>query len=177
MNSLLLVVMVSCPPVAAYPDDDPAQDGSNQHRPMLFGWLRSHHRNKYASSGNGYAVSTSPPAVVTVQPGIAEAAPLQTAPTIASPPSCSCAGNRNASGTWPPVVAVPAPTVVPPVAAMPAPTIVPPPSTAGPAMRLVPVPQPATPSNQPPRAITPDGAPRQMPVGPAETTSAVPPRN
>jgi hypothetical protein len=162
MNSLILVLLVSCPPVAAYPDAGPAQDGSShQGRPMLFGWLRGHlHHNKYPSAGNGYAGGSWPPVAST-----GEALTLEPAPTIIPPPACHCAGNGHAGGSWPPVAAAPAPTVVPP------------PAAAGPAPRLVPRPQPETTSTEPPLAVPPDGAPRQMPRGPVGTTGAEPPRN
>jgi hypothetical protein len=151
MNSLLLVVLVSCPPVAAYPDAGPAQDGSShQGRPRLFGWLRGHHRhNKYPSAGNGTV----------------EALTLEPVPTVVPPPACHCAGNGHAGGSWPPVAAAPAPTVVPP------------PATAGPAPRLLPRPQPETTSTEPPLAVPRDGALRLMPRGPVGTTGAEPPRN
>jgi hypothetical protein len=157
MNSLLLAVLLSCPPVAAYPDPGPAQvDSSNQGRPRLFGWLRGHHR---------HAGGSWPPVAPTVEVGTAEAVTVEPAPTVVSRPACNCAGNGHAGGSWPPVAAAPAPTVLPP------------PATAGPAPRLVPRPQPVTTGAEPPLAVPPDGAPRQMPQGPVGTTGAEPPRN
>jgi hypothetical protein len=159
MNSLLLVVLLSCPPVAAYPDPGPAQgDSSHPGRPRLFGWLRGHHRH---AGGSWPPVAPAP----AVEAGTAEAVTVEPAPTVVPPPACHCAGNGHAGGSWPPVAAAPAPTVVPP------------PATAGPAPRLVPRPQPVTTSPEPPLAVPPDGAPRQMPRGPVGTTGAEPPRN
>jgi hypothetical protein len=168
MNSLLLVVLVSCPPVADYPDTGPAHAGSSSHqaRPRLFGWLRgNHHDNKYPSAGNGHAGGSWPPAAPAVEAGTAEAVILEPAPTVVPPPTCHCAGNGHAGGSRPSVAAAPAPTVVPP------------PATAGPAPRLVPQPQPVTTSAEPPLAAPPDGAPRKMPLGPAAPTGAEPLRN
>src|SRR5258708_4240305 len=128
MNSLLLVVLVSCPPVAAYPDAGPAQDGSShQGRPLLFGWLRGHHHhNKYPSAGNGYAGGSWPPVAAAPAPGVeagtVEALTLEPAPTVVPPPACHCAGNGHAGGSWPPAAGAPAPPVVlPPASAGPAP--------------------------------------------------------
>ena len=101
MNSLLLIVLVSCPPVAAYPDTGPAYGGtSHQGRPRLFGWLRGHHHDKKCPcAGNGHAGGSWPP----VAP-----APAPTAVAVET------------------VTLVPAPTVVPPPAtAGPAPRLVP----------------------------------------------------
>ena len=172
MNSLLLVVLVSCSPVAAYPDaaspdTGPAHGGSHQGRPRLFGWLRGHrHDNKCPCAGNGHAGGSRPPvaAAPAVEAGTVEAVTLEPAPTVVPTPACHCAGNGHAGGSWP-------------AAAAPAPTVVPPPATAGPAPRLVPRPQPVTTSAEPPLAAPPDGAPRQMPRGPVGTTGAEPPRN
>jgi hypothetical protein len=169
MSSLLLVVLVSCPPVAAYPDAGPAQGGSShQDRPRLSGWLRGHHHdNKCPCAGNGHAGGSWPPvaAAPAVEAGTVEAVTLEPAPTVVSPPACHCAGNGHAGGSWPPVAAAPAPTVVPP------------PATAGPAPRLVPIPQPVTTNAEPPLAAPPGGAPRPMPRGSVGTTGAEPPRN
>jgi hypothetical protein len=172
MNSLLLVVLVSCPPVAAYPVADPAPGGSSSHqgRHRLFGWLRSHHHdNKCPGAGNGHAGGSWQPVVAApalgVEAGTVEAVTLEPAPTVVPQPSCHCAGNGRPGGSWQPVAAAPAPTVVPP------------PATAGPAPRLVPRPQPVTTSAEPPLTAPLDGAPRQMPRGPVATTGAEPPRN
>jgi hypothetical protein len=147
MNSLLLVVLVSCPPVAAYPDADPAHGGSSSHqgRHRLFGWLRGHHHDNKCPScaGNGHAGTSWPPVAAApalgVEAGTVQAVTLEPAPTVVPPRACHCAGNGQAGGSWPPVSAAPAPTVVPPLA------------TAGPAPRLVPSPQPLTTSAEPPR--------------------------
>jgi hypothetical protein len=143
MNTLLLVVLASCPPgadpgcgqapapVAAYPDAAPAQCGSShQGRPRFFGWLRGHHHNN----------------------------------------KCPCAGNGHADGDWTPVAAAPGPavgtgTVVEAVTPELAPPVVAPPATAEPAPRLVPRPQAATTSAEPSLAAPPDDAPRPMPRG------------
>jgi hypothetical protein len=168
MNSLLVVVLVSCPPVASYPDADPAHGGtSHQGRHRLFGWLRGHHHAKKSpSAGNGPAGGSWPPVV---------AAPAPLVP----PPACPCARNGPAGGSWPPVA--PAPAVgagtVEAMTLEPAPTVVPPAATAGPAPRLVPRPQPVTTGAEPLHAAPPDGAPRQMPRGPVAPTGAEPPRD
>jgi hypothetical protein len=93
MNSLLLVVLVSCPPVAADPDADPAYGGSSSHqgRHWLFGWLRGHHRDyKCPCAGNGHAGGNWPPVIAAPAPGvearIVEAVTLKPAPTVVSPP-------------------------------------------------------------------------------------------
>src|SRR5262249_26173087 len=188
MNSLLLVVLVSCPPVAAYPDAGPAHGGSTSHqgRPWLFGWLRGHHAdNKCPCAGNGHAGGSWPPVAAApapaVEAGTVEAVTLEPAPTVVPPPACHCAGNGHAGGSWPPVAAAPAPAVeagtVEAVTLEPAPTVVPPPATAGPAPRLVPRPQPVTTGAEPLHAAPPDGAPRQMPRGPVAPTGAEPPRD
>ena len=185
MNSLLLVVLVSCPPVASYPDAGPAHGGSShQGRPRLFGWLRGHHHgNKCPCAGNGHAGgSWRPPATAApaVEAGTVEAVTLEPAPTVVPQPACHCARNGQAGGSWPPVAAAPAPAVeagtVEALPLQPAPTVVPPPATAGPAPRLVPRPQPVATSAEPPFAAPPGGAPRQMPRGPV-TTGAEPPRD
>ena len=143
MNSVLLVALVSCPPVAAYPDADPAHGGtSHQGRHRLFGWLRGrHHDKKYPSAGNGHAGGNWPPvaAAPAVWPGTLEAATLGPAPAVVPTPACPCAGNGHAGSSWPPVAAAPAPPVIPP------------PATAGPVPRLVPRPQPVTTGAEPPR--------------------------
>jgi hypothetical protein len=73
MNSLLLVVLVSCPPVAAYPDAGPAQgDSSHQGRPRLFGWLRGHHRH---AGGSWPPVAPAPAPTVVPPPATAGPAP------------------------------------------------------------------------------------------------------
>jgi len=172
MNSLLLVVLVSCPPVAADPDAGPAYGASSSHqgRPRLFGWLRGHHHDhKYPCAGNGQAGSSGSPVIAApalgVEAGTVQAVTLQPAPTVVSSPACNCAGNGHAGGNRLPVAAVPASTVVSP------------PATAGPAPRLVARPKPVTTSAEPPLTAPPDGAPRQMPQGPMTTTDAEPPRN
>jgi hypothetical protein len=183
MNSLFLVVLVSCPPVAGYPDAGPAHgDSSHQGRHRLFGWLRGHHHdNKYPFAGNGHAGgSWSPVATVpAVEAGTVEAVTLEPAPTVVPQPACHCARNGQAGGSWPPVAAAPAPAVGTgeAVTLEPAPTVVPQPATAGPAPRLVPRPQPVATSAEPPFAAPPGGAPRQMPRGPEALTGAEPPRN
>src|SRR5215471_10778462 len=101
MNSLLVVVLVSCPPVAAYPDADPVYIGSSSHqvRHRLFGWLRSrHHDNKCPScAGNGHAGGSWTPVIAAPAPGVeggtVEAVTLQPAPTNVRSPACNCAGN------------------------------------------------------------------------------------
>ena len=88
MNSLLLVVLVSCPPVAAYPDAGPAQGGSShQDRPRLFGWLRGHHHdNKCPCAGNGHSGGSWPP--VAAAPAVeAGTVTLEPAPTVVPPPA------------------------------------------------------------------------------------------
>jgi len=182
MNSLLLVVLVSCPPIAAYPDAGPAYGDSNhQRRPRLFSWLRGHHHdNKCPCAGNGHSGGSWPP--VAAAPAVeAGTVTLEPAPTVVPSPACNCAGNGHAGGSWPPVAAAPAPAVeagtVGTVTLKPAPTVVPPPATAGPAPRLVPRPQPVTTNPEPPLAAPPDGAPRQMPRGPMATPVAEPPSN
>jgi hypothetical protein len=172
MNSLLLVILVSCPPVAADPDAGPAYGGSSSHqgRHRLFGWLRGHHHdNKCPCAGNSHADSSWPPVIAApapdVEAGTVEAVTLKPAPTVVPSRACHCAGNGHAGGGWPPVAAAPASTVVSP------------PATAGPAPRLVPRSQPVTTSSELPLAAPPDGAPRQMPQGPMATTGAEPPRN
>ena len=172
MNSLLVVVLVSCPPVAAYPDADPAYIGSSSHqgRHRLLGWLRSHHHDKkYPCAGNGQAGGSWSPVIAAaalgVEAGTVEAVTLQPAPTVVPPPACHCAGNSHAGGNRPSVAASPAPTVVSP------------PATAGLAPRLVARPKPVTTSAEPPLTAPPDGAPHQMPQGPMTTTDAEPPRN
>jgi hypothetical protein len=185
MNSLFLVVWVSCPLVAAWPDAGPAPGGStHQGRPRLFRWLRRHHHeNKYPRAGNGNAVGRWQPvaAAPAVEAGTVGAVPLEPAPPVVPPPACHCAGNGNAVGRWQPVAAAPAPAVeagtVGTVTLKPAPPVVPPPATAGPAPRLVPRPQPVTTSAEPPFAAPADDAPRQMPRGPVATTGAEPPGN
>src|SRR5690242_17657746 len=150
MNSLLLTALLSCPPVAAYPDPGPAQgDPINQGRARLFGWLRGHHRH---AGGSGLPAAPVPASTA----GPAEAVTVAPAPAVVPRPACNCAGNGYAGGSWPPVA--------------PAPTVLPPPTTAGPAPRLVPRPQPVTTSAEPPLAVPPDGAPRQMPRGSVGTT-------
>jgi hypothetical protein len=144
MNSLLLAVLMSCAPVAAYPDAPypdagPANGGSSSHH-RLFRWLRSHHHNnKYPSAGNGRAGGSWAPVAPAVEAGTVETMTLQSAPTVVQQPACHC-GNRY--GSWSPVAAAPAPTVIPPSA------------TAGPPPRLVPVPQlqPVTTRAEPPIA-------------------------
>jgi hypothetical protein len=171
MNSLLLVVLVSCPPVAADPDAGNAYDGSSsqQGRHRLFGRLRSHyHDKKCPCAGNGQAGGSWSPVITAPAPGIeagtVQAVTLQQAPTVVSSPACNCAGNGHAGGNRPPVAAVPASTVVSP------------PAMAGPAPRLVARPKPVTTSAEPPLTAPSDGAPHQMPQGPT-TTSADPPSN
>src|SRR5262245_41806013 len=77
MNSLLLVVLVSYPPVASYPDAGPAHGGStHQGRPRLFGWLRGHHHDKKCPcAGNGPAGGRWPPVATApaVEAGTVEA--------------------------------------------------------------------------------------------------------
>jgi hypothetical protein len=91
MNSLLLVVLVSCPPVASYPDAGPAHGGSShQGRPRLFGWLRGHHHDKKCPcAGNGHAGGSWPPvaAAPAVEAGTVEAVTLEPAPTVVPPPA------------------------------------------------------------------------------------------
>jgi len=172
MNSLLVVVLVSCPPVAAYPDADPANGGSSSHqgRHRLFGWLRGHHHDsKCPCAENGHAGGSWPPLIGAPAPGVeagtVQAVTLEPARTIVPSPACSCAGNGHAGGSRPPVAAAPASTVISP------------PATAGPAPRLVARPQSVTTSAEPSLTAPPDGAPRQMPQGPMATTDAEPPRN
>src|SRR5262245_38885857 len=173
MNSLLADVLVSCPPVAAYPDADPAYIGSSSHqvRHRLFGWLRSHHHDNKCPScaGNGHAGGSWMPVIAApalgIEAGTVEDVTLQPAPTVVPPPTCHCAGNGHAGGNRPAVAAAPAAAVVPP------------PAPAGPAPRLVARPKPVTTSAEPPLTAPPDGAPRQMPQGPAATTDSEPPRN
>jgi hypothetical protein len=171
MNSLLLVVLVSCPPVAAYPDADPAYGGSStyQGRHRLFGRLRGHlHDSKCPCAGNGQAGGSWSPAIAApgVEGGVVETVTLQPAPANVRSPACNCAGNGQAVASGPPVAAAPAPTVVSP------------PATAWPAPRLVARPKPATTGTEPPITAPPDGAPRQMPQGPPmATTDAEQPKN
>ena len=94
MNSLLLVVLVSCPPVAAYPDAGPPHGGSShQGRPRLFGWLRGHHHGKKCPcAGNGHAGgSWRPPTAAApapaVEAGTVEAVTLVPAPPVVPPPA------------------------------------------------------------------------------------------
>jgi hypothetical protein len=94
MNSLLLVVLVSCPLVAAYPEARPAHDGSSSHhsRHRLFGWLRGHHRdNKCPCGGNGHAGGSWPPGVAAPAPAVqadtVEAVTLEPASTVVPPPA------------------------------------------------------------------------------------------
>ena len=94
MNSLLLVVLVSCPPVAAYPDAGPAPGGSTSHqgRPRLLGWLRGHHHDKKCPcAGNGRAGSSWSPVAAAPAPavwaGSVEAVTLEPAPTVVRPPA------------------------------------------------------------------------------------------
>jgi len=94
MNSLLLVVLVSCPPVAAYPDAGPAPGGSTSHqgRPWLFGWLRGHHHDKKCPcAGNGQAGGSWPPVAAAPAPAVAagtvEAMTLEPAPPVVPPPA------------------------------------------------------------------------------------------
>ena len=100
MNSLLLVVLVSYPPVAAYPDAGPADGGSShQSRPRLFGWLRRHHHdNKYPRAGNGpTGGSWSPVAAVpapAVEAGTVGAVTLEPAPTGVPPPATAGPASR-----------------------------------------------------------------------------------
>jgi hypothetical protein len=146
MNSLLLAVLMSCAPVATYPDAPypdagPANSGSSSHH-RLFRWLRGHHHNnKCPSAGNGHAGGSWSPVAPAVEAGTVEAVTLESAPTVVPPPACHC----HAGSSWSPVAAAPAPTVIPPVS---------PPATAGAAPRLVPVPQPqrVTTSAEPPIA-------------------------
>jgi hypothetical protein len=184
MNSLLLVVLVSSPPVASYPDAGPAHGGSShQGRPRRFGWLRGHHHDKKCPcAGNGHAGgSWRPPAAAApaVGAGTVGAVTLEPALPVVPPPACPCAGNGHAGGGWPPAAAAPAVEAgtAEAVTLEPALTVVPPPAPAGPAPRLVPRPQPVTTSAEPPRAAPPDGAPRPMPRGPVATTGAEPPRD
>jgi hypothetical protein len=121
MNSLLLVVLVSCPPVAAYPEAGPAHDGSSSHqgRHRLFGWLRGHHRdNKCPCGGNGQAGVSWPPGVASpapaVQAGTVEAVTLEPAPTVVPPPATAAPAPRLVSrplpvrtGAEPPLAAPP----------------------------------------------------------------------
>src|SRR5262249_13522534 len=86
-NSLLLVVPVSCPPVADYPDAGPAHGGSTSHqgRLRLFGWLRRHHHdNKCPCAGNGQVGGSWPPVAAApapaVEAGTVEAVTLEPAP-------------------------------------------------------------------------------------------------
>jgi hypothetical protein len=163
MNTLLLVVLASCPPggdgcgcqqapapVAASPDAVPApsnssyqgapSDSSHQGRPRFFGWLRGQHHN-----------TRRPPAE-----------------------------NGHADGDWTPVAAAPALGTVPVVEVAtpePVPTVVAPPTAAAQAPRLVPRPQLAPTTAEPPLAAPPDGAPRPMPRGAAVMTNAAPPSN
>jgi hypothetical protein len=171
MNSLLLAVLVSCPPVADYPDAGSAYSGSSSHqgRHRLFSWLRGHHHdNQYPPAGNGHAEGSWTPAAAapapSVEAGAVEAVTLEPAPTFVARPSCPCQGNGRAVGSWPPVAAAPVPSVVTP------------PATAGPAPRLVARPQPVTTRAEPPLATPLDDVPRQMPRGPMATTGE-PPRN
>src|SRR5262249_27863691 len=97
MNRLLLVVLVSCPPLAAYPDASPRHGGSS-HRagPRRFGWLRGHHHDKKCPcAGNGHAGGSWPPVVAApaVEAGTVGAVTLEPAPTVVPPPACPCAGN------------------------------------------------------------------------------------
>jgi hypothetical protein len=94
MNSLLLAVLVSCQPVAAYPEAGPAHDGSSSHhgRHRLFGWLRGHHRdNKCPCGGNGHAGGGLPPGLAAPAPadqaGTVETVILEPAPTVVPPPA------------------------------------------------------------------------------------------
>jgi hypothetical protein len=172
MNSLVLVVLVSCPPVAVYPDADPAygDSSSQQGRHRLFGRLRGHRHDKECPcAGNGQAGGSWSPVIAAPAPGVeagkVEAVTLQPAPTVVPSPACHCAGNGHAGGSRPAVAVAPAPTVVSP------------PATAWPAPRLVARPRPVTSSAELPLAAPPDGVPRQMPRGPMATTGDEPPRN
>jgi hypothetical protein len=167
MNTLLLIVLASCPPggdpgwqpapapVAAYPDAGPPYSGSShQARPRFFGRLR------------GHRPSNSP----------------SISPSNSPNNKCSCAGNGHADGDWRPAAAAPAPafgtgTVVEAMTPEPAPTVVAPLATAEQAPRLVPPPQAVTTSTEPTVAAPADGAPRRMPRGPSVTSSAEPPGN
>jgi hypothetical protein len=162
MNSLLLVVLVGCSPVADYPDVGPAHGGTSSHqgRHRLFGWLRGHHHdNKRPYAGNGDAGSSWTPVSAAPAPSIeagpVEAVTLEPAPTVVPRQPCHCAGNGD-SGS--------------------APTVVYPPATAGTAPRLVARPQTVPTFAEPPLATPPDDVPRQMPRGPMATTGAEPPR-
>ena len=168
MNSLLLAVLVSCPPVADYPDADPAYGGSSshQHRHRLFGWLRRHHHdNKRA--GNGHAGDSWQPVAPapSVEGGTMEAVTLEAAPTVIPQRPCHCARNGHAGDSWRPAAAASAPTDVSP------------PATAARAPRLVARPQSVPTSAEPPLATSPDDVPRQMPRGPMAPTGAEPPSN
>src|SRR5262249_55661396 len=95
MNSLLLVVLVSCPPVAAYPDAEPVYGGSASHqgRHRLFGWLWGHHHdNKCPCAGNGHARGSWPPVIAApalgIEAGTVEAVTLEPAPTVIPAPPC-----------------------------------------------------------------------------------------
>ena len=93
MNSLFLVVLVSCSPVAAYPDAGPAHGGSShQGGPRLFGWLRDHHHDKKRPcAGNGHAGGSWPPVAAApapaVEAGTLEAVTLEPAPPVVPPPA------------------------------------------------------------------------------------------
>jgi hypothetical protein len=121
MNSLLLLVLVSCPLVAAYPEAGSPHDASSSHqgRHRLFGWLRGHHRdNKCPCGGNGHAGGIWPPGVAapapTFQAGTVEAVTLEPAPIVVPPPA--------AAGPAPRLVPRPQPVATgaePPLAARP----------------------------------------------------------
>jgi hypothetical protein len=98
MNSLLLVVLVSCPPIAAYPDAGPAYGDSNhQRRPRLFSWLRVHHHdNKCPCAGNGHAGGSWPPvaAAPAVEADTVEAVIPEPTRSVVLPPASTGPASR-----------------------------------------------------------------------------------
>jgi hypothetical protein len=141
MNTLLLVVLASCPPggdpgypqapapVASSPDTGTVQGGSNhQGRPSLFGWLRGHRHKKSSSAGNGDGAPMAPaPSPAGWTGPVVEAMPPEPAPTVMAPPA----------------LAGPAPRMVAPAQAVMTsaePPLADPPAPVTSAPRLVPIP-------------------------------------
>ena len=120
MNSVLLVVLVSCPPVASYPDAGPAHGGSShQGRPRLFGWLRGHHHdNKRPCAGNGHAGGSWPAVAAAPAPaieaGTVEAVTLEPAPTVVPPAATAGPAPRLVPRSQPVTTSAEPPLAAPP---------------------------------------------------------------
>jgi hypothetical protein len=187
MNTLLLIVLASCPPGAdppywQAPAPGPAYgDSSPQGRPRLFGWLRGHRHTTSPYAGNGPVSGGAAPPAPAPAPAVwtgpvVGAMPPEPAPSFVAPPApaepaartCNCGGNGRAGGGGMPLApAAGTGTVVGAMSPEPAPTFVPPPAPTEPAARLVARPQAVMTSAEPPLADPPapaGAAPRLVPV-------------